>query len=269
VRAGLCRLDGQVVVPAEVDGPAVATLEPGTGILTAGGPPAVTELALPTTPGPTVRPVRDPEVLEVLDADPATAELAEAPVVLAGGAGLAAGLAESPARAAFDLLASVAAALGAVAGATRVATDAGWAGHGRQIGTTGVTIAPRSYVAFGISGATQHVGGIGAPQHLVSVNTDPHCPMTALSGLGIVADARATLAELADRLGVAVPEGLRGQTRQAIGGAGQHPERTRGDPQPANGGAEPRPQRTRGDPQPADGGLRPFPEEVRDADRPV
>jgi electron transfer flavoprotein alpha subunit len=229
VRADLCRLDGQVVVPAEVDGPAVATLEPGTGILTAHGPPIVTELMLPSASARTGRAVRDPEVLEVLDADPATAELAEAPVVLAGGAGLAAGLGETVARAAFDLLGTVAAALGAVAGATRVATDAGWADHDRQIGTTGVTIAPRSYVAFGISGATQHIGGIGTPQHVVSVNTDPHCPMTALSGLGIVADARATLAELADRLGVAVPGGLRDRPAPDSGGAGPHPEEVRDD----------------------------------------
>jgi electron transfer flavoprotein alpha subunit len=219
VRAELCRLDGQIVVPAEVTGPAVATLEPGTGVLTpASGPATVRELALP-------RPARagpDPDVLAVLDAEPGTAALADAPAVLAGGAGLAAGLDDAAAQQAFALLTDVAAALGAVAGATRVATDAGWAEHDRQIGTTGVTIAPRSYVAFGISGAAQHVGGIGTPQHVVSVNTDPHCPMTAMSGLGIVADARATLAELAARLGVAVPEPLRGGP-PASGGA-QHEE---------------------------------------------
>lgn len=219
VRADLCRLDGEVVVPAEVAGPAVAWLEPGTGALTAAGaPPAVRELVLP----PPARPVADPDVTGVLDPEPGTAALADAPTVLAGGAGLAAGLDEAAARDAFGLLARVAAALGAVAGATRVATDAGWTGQDRQIGTTGVTIAPRGYVAFGISGAAQHVGGIGTPQHVVSVNTDPHCPMTAMSGLGIVADARATLVALAGRLGVAVPERLRAAPDRATGG--QHEE---------------------------------------------
>lgn len=219
VRAELCRLDGEVVVPAEVAGPAVATLELGTGVLTpAGGPATVSELTLPHP----ARPLADPEVLAVLDPEPGTAALADAPAVLAGGAGLAAGLDDTAAREAFGLLADVAAALGAVAGATRVATDAGWADHDRQIGTTGVTIAPRSYVAFGISGAAQHTGGIGAPEHLVSVNTDPHCPMTAMSGLGIVADARATLVELAGRLGVPVPRRLRAGAGAA--GGGQHEE---------------------------------------------
>jgi electron transfer flavoprotein alpha subunit len=215
VRAELCRLDGEVVIPADVAGPAVATLEPGTGVLTpAGAPPHVRELILP----PPARPVADPEVTGVLDPEPGTAALADAPAVLAGGAGLAAGLDDAAAREAFGLLAAVAAALGAAAGATRVATDAGWAGHERQIGTTGVTIAPHSYVAFGISGAAQHIGGIGAPEHVASVNTDPHCPMTAMSGLGIVADARATLVALAGRLGVAVPERLRAAPGQAGGG---------------------------------------------------
>lgn len=219
VRAELCRLDGEVVVPAEVAGPAVATLEPGTGVLTpAGAPATVSELTLPHPAGPAA----DPDVLAVLDAEPGTAALADAPAVLAGGAGLAAGLDDTAAREAFGLLAGVAAALGAVAGATRVATDAGWAGHDGQIGTTGVTIAPRSYVAFGISGAAQHTGGIGVPEHVVSVNTDPHCPMTAMSGLGIVADARATLIELAGRLGVTVPPRLRAAPGPA--GEGQHEE---------------------------------------------
>jgi electron transfer flavoprotein alpha subunit len=227
VRADLCRLDGEAVVPAEVAGPAVVTLEPGTGALTpAGAPPAVRELTLPRP----ARPAADPDVTGVLAPEPGTAALADAATVLAGGAGLAAGLDEAAARDAFGLLATVAAALGAVAGATRVATDAGWAGPDRQIGTTGVTIAPRGYVAFGISGAAQHTGGIGAPEHVVSVNTDPHCPMTAMSGLGIVADARATLVALAGRLGVAVPERLRAAPGPA--GGGQH-EEVRDGNQPA------------------------------------
>ena len=73
--------------------------------------------------------------------------------------------------------------------------------YDRQIGTTGVTVGPELYVAFGISGAAQHVGGLGAPEHVVSVNTDPSCPMTLMADLGIVADAPAVLAELAEPAG--------------------------------------------------------------------
>ena len=83
----------------------------------------------------------------------------------------------------------MAAALGASAGATRVVTDAGWIGAERQIGTTGVSIDPDLYVAFGVSGATQHTSGLGTPRHIVSINTDPSCPMTAMANLGLIGDA--------------------------------------------------------------------------------
>ena len=113
------------------------------------------------------------------------------------------------------LLADVGAALGASAGATRVVTDAGWMSYDRQIGTTGVSVNPELYIAFGISGAAQHVGGLGAPEHVVSVNTDPSCPMTAMADLGIVADAPAVLRELAKRLGVTgPPAGSEAQRRE-------------------------------------------------------
>jgi electron transfer flavoprotein alpha subunit len=206
VRAELCRLDDRIAVPVEVDGPAVVTLAPGTGTLPAPRcPAAITPITLPGPAGD----VADVTVLEVLDPDPSTMDLAEAPLVFSGGAGLAAGLDGPAARATFGVLAAVAAAVGASAGATRVATDAGWIGHDRQIGTTGVAIRPHLYVAFGVSGATQHTAGLGTPGHVVSVNLDPHCPMTAMSSLGIVADARGTLTELADRLGVDVPAEVR------------------------------------------------------------
>ncbi len=86
-------------------------------------------------------------------------------------------------------------------GATRVITDRGWVHHDRQIGTTGVVVAPTLYLSFGVSGAVQHTSGLGAPDNIISVNTDPHCPMMAMSDLAIVADANATLDELLLLLG--------------------------------------------------------------------
>ncbi|MGH9074952.1 MAG: FAD-binding protein, partial [Acidimicrobiales bacterium] len=152
-------------------------------------------------------------VLEVLPPDPATMDLAEAGRIVAGGAGLGS-------AASFELLASVAAALGASAGATRVATDAGWMSGERQIGTTGVAVAPRLYVAIGISGAVQHVSGLGQPDHVVSVNLDPSCPMMALADLAIVTDGPALLAELAARLGTGAGPGARGPGTGAGAGSG-------------------------------------------------
>jgi electron transfer flavoprotein alpha subunit len=135
----------------------------------------------------------DPELLEVMAADPAAMDLAEAQRIVAAGAGLG-----SPEK--LALLEIVAAQLGASLGATRVVTDAGWLAHERQIGTTGVSVRPRCYVAFGISGAAQHVGGLGAPRHVVSVNLDPSCPMMAMADLALVTDAGALVEVLARRL---------------------------------------------------------------------
>lgn len=126
----------------------------------------------------------------LLAADAASIDLAEAPRIVAGGAGL-----DAPER--FDQLADVAAALGASIGTTRVVTDRGWLPHQRQIGTTGVVVDPELYMAFGISGAVQHTTGLGDPDHIISVNTDPHCPMMQLADVAIVADANEVIAELA------------------------------------------------------------------------
>jgi electron transfer flavoprotein alpha subunit len=136
----------------------------------------------------------DPEVIAVLPPDPGTIDLTEAPFIIAGGAGLRD-------AEAFSTLAAVSASLGASMGATRVVTDAGWVPFERQIGTTGVAVSPRIYVALGISGAVQHTSGLGAPDHVLSVNLDPSCPMMAMADVAIVSDAPAALAELATLLG--------------------------------------------------------------------
>ena len=208
VRARVARVDDRVLVPVEVPGPAVVTLvargrpaaAPSDGAGAADAGAVVVEalgLALPAAP--------DAELVELLAPDLHTMDLSDATRVVAGGAGLVAGLDDARATRAFALLTRVAAALGGSAGATRVATDAGWTGYERQIGTTGVTVDPDLYVALGVSGAAQHTGGIGAPRHVVSVNTDPSCPMTAMADLGLVTDAGDLLDELARRLGV--PDG--------------------------------------------------------------
>ena len=61
-------------------------------------------------------------------------------------------------------------------------------------------MAPALYVAFGVSGAVQHTSGLGQPDHIISINTDPHCPMMQLADLAIVSDANAVLVELLERL---------------------------------------------------------------------
>jgi electron transfer flavoprotein alpha subunit len=192
----LTRLDDRLSLRVAVDGPVVVTLRPGFR----GRPEQVTPAQVTALKVSEDSTVYDAESIEVLQPEPSTVDLAEARRILGGGAGLVPAGADG--AAVMRLLAQVADALGASAGATRIVTDAGWMSYDRQIGTTGVAVSPELYVAFGISGAAQHVGGLGAPEHVVSVNTDPSCPMTLMADLGIVADAPAVLAELAERLGV-------------------------------------------------------------------
>lgn len=186
----LARRGGLVAETRAVDGPAVATLEPGVrGFTPVDAPPVVHRFDPPPAAG-----TLDPEVVEVLPGDPATMDLAEASRIVAGGAGLGG---PEP----FGLLPAVAAAIGATWGASRVAADAGWVPQDRFIGTTGVTVTARLYLAFGISGAVQHVSGLGDPDHVIAVNTDASAPMMAMADLAVVSDAPAVLAALAEQLG--------------------------------------------------------------------
>ncbi len=199
----VARRGGLVAEDLAPHGPFVATLQPGVrGVAPRrpGSPhPAIRELPLPEAEPDHGS---DVTVLEVLPPDAATMDLSEAKRIVGGGAGL---MVEDGAEA-FRLLTLVGEAIGASMGATRVVTDAGLVPHSRQIGTTGVVVDPRLYLAFGISGAVQHTAGLGHPDHVISVNIDPHCPMMALADLAVVSDAPATVAALAARLGLASAE---------------------------------------------------------------
>jgi electron transfer flavoprotein alpha subunit len=205
-RLTVARCGGLVAAEVEPEGPFVATLQPGVRtVVRADRPlPTIDEVAAPEGDQ-----VPDPVLLDVLPPDAATMDLAEAPRIVGGGAGLMA----TDGRSSFDLLGEVGEALGASMGATRVVTDAGLLPHSRQIGTTGVVVDPRLYLAFGISGAVQHTAGLGHPEHIVSVNTDPHCPMMAMADLAVVADAGETVRALAERLGVSEADASSGEPR--------------------------------------------------------
>ncbi len=150
-----------------------------------------TRINLDATPTSTV----DVRTLAILAPDPTTMDLTEAQRIIGGGQGL--GTTER-----FTQLGAIGAAIGASLGGTRVASDAGWIPFERQIGTTGVIVKPSLYLAFAISGATQHTAGLGDPDHVISVNTDASCPMMTMADVAIVADANKVIDALAGKLGI-------------------------------------------------------------------
>jgi len=107
--------------------------------------------------------------------------LEEAQVIVAGGRGM--GSAEN-----FELVKELASVLGGVVGATRPPIEDGWISRAHQVGQSGKIVAPKLYIACGISGATQHTSGITGADYIVAINKDEDAPIFEVANLAIVGD---------------------------------------------------------------------------------
>ena len=88
---------------------------------------------------------------------------------------------------------TIAEKLGGTVAASRALVDVGMIDHCSQVGQTGKTVRPQAYLAFGISGAIQHLAGMEESEYIVAINTDKNAPIFKVANLGIVADAAAVM----------------------------------------------------------------------------
>ncbi len=139
-------------------------------------------------------------VVEVVKAEGAELDVTEADIIVSGGRGMKGS--EN-----FDLLRELTAILPHSAlGASRSAVDADWIDHQHQVGQTGKTVSPNLYMAFGISGAIQHLAGMSSSKYIIAVNKDPEAPIFKVADFGIVGDLFQIIPPLKEELKKALSE---------------------------------------------------------------
>jgi electron transfer flavoprotein alpha subunit len=171
---------GKLQADVAVDGPHIATFQIGAyraDAMKTGPAPAATRKAAVTIDASKIRQKPEPPFKEAKQA----VDLSQAERIVAVGRGI-------KGQEHIQLAQDLARAMGAELAASRPICDAGWLPMDRQIGSSGQTVAPKLYVALGISGAIQHLVGMKGARTIVAINKDPEAPMFEIADYGIVGD---------------------------------------------------------------------------------
>jgi electron transfer flavoprotein alpha subunit len=170
-------------------GPHIVQIRPKAFAVEAVGGSAEARLVSPAIDESDCR-VRLVETVEAVAEGP---NLEDAEVIVSGGRGL--GTADN-----YVIIEELASQLGGAPGATRAIVDAGWVPYNHQVGQTGKVVKPKLYIACGISGAIQHLVGMGGSANIIAINTDEDAPIFDVADLGVVGDALQIVPALTARL---------------------------------------------------------------------
>jgi electron transfer flavoprotein alpha subunit len=171
---------GKLQADIAVDGPHIATFQIGAyraDAMGTGAVPAATRKAAVSIDASKIRQKPEPPFKEAKQA----VDLSQAERIVAVGRGI-------KGQEHLQIATDLAKAMGAELAASRPICDAGWLPMDRQIGSSGQTVAPKLYVALGISGAIQHLVGMKGSRTIVAINKDPEAPIFEIADYGIVGD---------------------------------------------------------------------------------
>lgn len=173
---------GTILENIEVEGTAIVTVRNGSYTKPEPGLKKDVTVKSIEVPADTVK----AKIIDVVKEISESVNLEEAKVIVSGGRGM--GTAEN-----FKLVEELANVLGGVVGASRPPIENGWISRAHQVGQSGKIVAPKLYIACGISGATQHTSGMLGSDYIVAINKDEDAPIFEIANVGIVGNVNEIL----------------------------------------------------------------------------